>query len=130
MLDRNVGLARKQSEVAADVPAAREIRVQRKRTVEQRHHGAYVLAKIGQCLGGVRQDGRVVAGYLQRSPSEIGALQAIRRRIFAPTVLKQPKTAKRGPGERWSVTRIPRDRLLHKMQRFRDLPSRRQEHRI
>jgi hypothetical protein len=46
MLDRDVGLARKQSQGAADVPAAREIRVEREGAVSQRHHGTDILAEI------------------------------------------------------------------------------------
>ncbi len=56
-------------------------------------------------------------------------LPAIRRRIFAPTVKKQPITADRSPGERGPVTRIALDRLLHQTERLGDLPCRRQEHR-
>ena len=112
------------------MPAAREVRVERQGTVDQRHHGADVLAEIGQREGGIRQDARVVAGHFQGSPGEIDALQTVRLRIFAPTVKKQPKTADRGPGECGPVTRIARDRLLHKTERLRDLPCRRQDHRI
>ena len=59
-----IGLAGPQPEDAADVPAAREARVERQRAVDQRHHGADVLAEIGQREGGIRQDARVVAGHL------------------------------------------------------------------
>jgi hypothetical protein len=74
MLDRGVGLARKHPEYAADVPAARVVRVERQGTVDQCHHGADVLAKVGQRAGGIHQDTRIVADHLQGSPREIGAL--------------------------------------------------------
>ena len=48
MPDRDVRLSRPHSENGADVPAAREIRVEREGTVNQRHHRADVLAEIGQ----------------------------------------------------------------------------------
>ena len=118
MLDRDIWLARPQPEDAADVPAARVVRVEREGTINQRHHRADVLAKIGQRFGGIRQDPRIVAGHFQGSPREIGALQTIRLPIFAPTVKKQPKTAERGPGECRPVMRIARDRLLHKTERL------------
>ena len=86
MLDSDVGLARIHSEGATDVPAARGTRVERQCTIDQRHHGADVLAEIGQREGGIRQDARVIAGHLQRSPCEINALQTIRLRIFAASV--------------------------------------------
>src|SRR5215813_5164583 len=92
-LDRDVELARPQPEQAADSPAAREARVECQRSVDQRHHRADILVEIGQRLGGIGQDARVVAGHLQGSPGEIGALEAVRCRIFAPTVKKQPNTA-------------------------------------
>ncbi len=44
--------------------------------------------------------------------------------------MKQPKTAECCPGERGSVTRIARDRLLHQTERLRGLPCRRQDDRI
>src|SRR5580700_5463789 len=45
MLDRDVGIARPHSEGAADVPTAREARVERECAVDQRHHGADVLTE-------------------------------------------------------------------------------------
>ena len=96
MRDRNVRLARLHSEDAADVPGAREIRVEREGTVDQCHHGADVLAKIGQRLGGIRQDARVVARYFKSPSGEINTLQMVRRRIIAAAVEEQPETAIRG----------------------------------
>src|ERR1700751_5354949 len=78
MRDRNVRLARRHSEDPADVPAACEIRVEREGTVGQCHHGAYVLAKIGQRLGCICQDAGVVARYFESPPGEINTLQAVR----------------------------------------------------
>ena len=51
------------------MPAAREVRVERQRAIDQRHHGADVLAEIGQREGGIRQDARVVAGHFQGPPA-------------------------------------------------------------
>src|SRR5436309_15953113 len=99
MLDRDVRLARKIPEDAADEPAACEIRVEREGTLDQRRHGADVLSEIGQREGGLRQNARIVAGYFQRAPCELGALQSVSRRIFGPTVHMQPKTAVCGPGQ-------------------------------
>src|SRR5205814_1823796 len=87
VLDCRFGLARQQTEKAFDEPAARVVRVECQCAVNQRHHGADVLAERGQRIGGICQDPWVVAGLLQGSPGEIGALQTVRRRIFAPTVL-------------------------------------------
>jgi len=63
MLDREVRLARFYSECAADVPAARVVRVEHQGTIEQRHHGTDVLAEISQRMGGSYQNARVVAGH-------------------------------------------------------------------
>ena len=49
-------------------------------------HRADVLAEIAQREGGIRQDARIVAGHFQGAPGEIGALPAVRLRIFAPAV--------------------------------------------
>ena len=54
MLDRDVGLARKRLRMPLMMPAAREIRVERQRTIDQRYHRADVLAEIGQREGGIR----------------------------------------------------------------------------
>src|SRR6516165_4702150 len=78
MRDRHVRLPRRHSEDAANMPAAREIRVERERTVGQCHHGADVLAKIGERLGSIRQDARVVARDFEGSPGEINTLHAMR----------------------------------------------------
>jgi hypothetical protein len=62
------------SEDAADVPAASVVWVERQRTINQRHHGADVLAEIRQHDGGIHQDAGILAGHFQGSPGEIGAL--------------------------------------------------------
>ena len=100
----------------------RKIRVEREGAVDQRHHRADIFAEIGQRLCGIRQDARIIASYFEGAPGEICALQTVRLRMFAATVSKQPQTTDRGPGERWPVSRIARDRLLHKPERLGDLP--------
>ena len=79
------------------MPAAREVRVERQGAIDQRHHGADVLAEIGQREGGIRQDARIVAGHFQGSPCEIGALQTVRLRIFAPTVKNAAENSRPRP---------------------------------
>jgi len=77
MLDRDVGLTRPVPEGAAHLPPAREARIERQRSVHQRHHGANVLAEIGKRSGGIRKGTRVVAGHLQSPPCEIRALPSV-----------------------------------------------------
>src|SRR5215471_7384150 len=124
-LNRKVGLARPKPKDAADVPAAREIRVERQCTVHELDHRVDILAEPGQSNGGIRQDSRIVTCYLEGSPGEISTLTTVRRRIFAPIVVYQPLAAGRGPGECRPVTRIPCDRLLQKAECVRDLLCRR-----
>src|SRR5207248_5320551 len=88
VLDGDVGLTRPPSEDAADNPTARVVRVDGQRTVNQRHHGADVLAEIGQRLSGMRQDAGVVAGHFQGSPCEINALENVCFPVFATIVNK------------------------------------------
>jgi hypothetical protein len=54
--------------------------------VNQHYHGPDVLAEISQRKSGIHQDARVIAGHLQGSPGEIGALPTVGHRFFAPTV--------------------------------------------
>jgi|HubBroStandDraft_6_1064221.scaffolds.fasta_scaffold33304_5 hypothetical protein len=63
MLDREVGVARKKPENAADMPTPCKIRVQRKGTIDQRNHCADILAEIGQGEGGIDNNLRIVSGY-------------------------------------------------------------------
>src|SRR6516164_3645613 len=128
MLDRFVGLARPTSQYAADVPGAGVIWIEREGTVNQSDHRTDVFAEIGQRVAGIRQDAWVLAGHFKGSPREIGALRTIRLRIFAATVQKQPDAACRSPGERGSVARIARDRLLQQAKCLRDLSRRGKEH--
>src|SRR4051812_6161575 len=86
MLDRDVGLARPIPQHTTDQPAPRVVRVEGQGTINQRRHGADVLAEISQRESSIRQGARVIAGHLKGSFGEIGALQAVRLRIFAPTV--------------------------------------------
>src|SRR5208282_2583754 len=130
VLDRDVGLARPQLEEAADGPAAREARVERQGTIDQRHHGADVLAKIGEREGGIRKDACIVTGFPQGPPCEIDALLRVRPPTLAPIVKRQSSTAERGVGECGAVTRITGDRLLYETERLSDLPFRPQDHRI
>ena len=73
MLDREIGLPGTDPEQAAQIPAAGKARIERKRTVDQRDHGADILAEIRQHKGGVGEDARVVAAPLERPPSKIDA---------------------------------------------------------
>src|SRR6266853_94700 len=102
MVDCDVGLARPYPEDTADEPAVGEIRVECQSAVDQRHHGADVLAERGQRISGIRQDARIVAGHFQGSPGEICALPSVRLSIFTPIVDNQPRAAEGGPGERGS----------------------------
>jgi hypothetical protein len=86
MSDRDIGLTRPQSNSAADVLTAREIRVQSVRTINQPYHGADILAEIGQRLRGIRESDRIVPGHLEGSSLKIGTLQTVRRRIITTTV--------------------------------------------
>src|ERR1700746_1087139 len=116
MLDRDVGLPRPIPEGAADVPVAREIRVERERAIDQRHHRADILAEMRQREGRVRQDAWILAANFQCSPCEIGALQPVSLGVVAPAVYNEPNTADRCDSECGPIMRIARDRLAHKRQ--------------
>src|ERR1700730_3887800 len=128
MFDRSVRLTGPAPEYPAGVPPTRKAWVEHQRAVDQRHHGADVLAEKSQHEGGICEHTWVVAGDLKDPPSKIGALQAVCLRVFAPAVLNETIPAKRGPCERRPVTWIARDRLLHKTERLMGLLYRRRNH--
>src|SRR5215469_5190012 len=65
ILDRKVGLAREKPENGADVPTACKIRVECEGTIDQRDHGADILAEIASGEGDIDNGVRIVAGHLQ-----------------------------------------------------------------
>src|SRR5271166_3846410 len=118
MLDREIGLTGPDPEKAADRPAAGEARVERQRTVDQPDHGADILSKYSQRVGGVGEDARVVLARLERPPGKIDTLAARRPRLFGPAVSDERHVAHRRPGERRPVMPIDRDRLLKQSEGF------------
>src|SRR5262249_46761220 len=117
-LDRPVELTGKKSENGTYIPTASKARIERQRSVYQRHHGADVFAIIAQREGGIGKDGRIVAGRLQGSPGVISALAPVFRGVGAGPIRPQPETADGRPGERRPITRIARDRPLEQTQRL------------
>ena len=61
MSDRGIGLAGPHAEQTADMPTAREIRIEHQRAIDERHHGSDVLTEISQRERGIRENGGVVA---------------------------------------------------------------------
>ena len=55
MVDRGFEVSRQKPQAAANVPAAREARVERKCAIDQRHHRADVLSDERQRIGSIRQ---------------------------------------------------------------------------
>jgi hypothetical protein len=86
MLDREIGLARGEPEIAAHKPTAGEARVERQRPVDQPDHRAGILTEATQHKGGVGEDVRVVIRRLERLPSKVDGPTAGRLRRFSPAV--------------------------------------------
>src|SRR5215469_4683931 len=118
MLDRQIGLAGKYPEDAAQIPSTGVTRVEYQRTVDQPHHRTVILAELSQRVGGVGKDAWVVLARFERPPSEIDTLAAGRLRLFGPTVSDERHVAHCRPGERGPVMRIDRDRLLEQIERL------------
>jgi len=112
MLDREVGLAGKQPEKAAQKPATGIARVERERPVDQADHRTDILAELSQHESCVGEDAGVVLSHLERLPSEIAGLAAGCLRLFGPAVIDEPQMADRRPGQYRPVMPIDRDRLL------------------
>jgi hypothetical protein len=74
MLDRDARLAPSQPEVSADLPAAREIRVESQGAVDQPHRRADIFAEMGQRISGICQDARIVASHFQSLSGELDTL--------------------------------------------------------
>ena len=66
MLDREIGLAGKQPEKTAQIPAAGIARVDRERPVDQPDHRTDILAELSQHSRGVGEDAGVVLPRLER----------------------------------------------------------------
>src|SRR6516165_5843255 len=98
MLDREIMLTGPQPEDAAQKPAAGEARGYRQGAVDQRDHGANILAEIGEYESGVGQDARVVRRHLERPPREIDARTAGSIWPFSPTLSDEPHLAHRRQG--------------------------------
>ena len=95
-------------------------RVERQRTIDQRYHGADVLAEISQHEGRVGQDARVVLAPLRAPAGQDRCLSTVRLRVFGPAVIDEPHVANRGPGECRPVMPIDRDRLFEQSQRLEE----------
>src|SRR5204862_555237 len=83
MLNCRIRLPGPQPDDAADMPASCEARVERQRTVGQRHHCADVFVEIRECQGGICQRARVVSGCLQGPARQLNSLASVRFRIIA-----------------------------------------------
>src|SRR5262249_33522041 len=62
LLDREIGLARPDTEAAPQHPRPREARIERERAIDQRDLSPHILAQPGECKRGVREDTWVVTG--------------------------------------------------------------------
>jgi hypothetical protein len=109
---------------------AREARVERQRPVDQSHHGADILIKIGKRESGIGEGDRVVAGDLQRPPPQVDTFAAVRHRILVQAVHASPNVTDRRQGECWPILRIAVDCLAEKAQPMIDFCHRRQVLRI
>jgi hypothetical protein len=86
MLDCQIELPGTRPESSAEVPAARETRVQPQSAIDQRDHCAEIFPEDPQRERGIGKYGRVVAMRLQGAPSEINTFAAVRLRIVAAAV--------------------------------------------
>ncbi len=115
MLDREIVLTGPQPQDTTQKPAAGEARGERQGAVDQRHHGADILAEIGQNKGGVGQDARVVPRHLERLPGKIDRF-AGGLRLFGPALSDEPHLAHRRQGQRRTAVPVDRYRLMEQFQ--------------
>ena len=86
--------------------------------------GSGLTLGAGTLLADVVGNKGIQSGYpaLWQATREVGTPQTVPRAITGPFLPEEHGTADRCPGEGGAVTRIARDRLLHKTQRFSELP--------
>src|SRR3984893_3226649 len=75
MLDREIRLAGPQPEKTADVPAAREARIEGEGAIDQCNHRIEVFAENSERHCGVGQNARVVPRRLDGPPSKVDSLR-------------------------------------------------------
>src|ERR1700730_18545562 len=82
MLDREIRLAGPQPEKTADVPAAREARIEGESVIDQHDHRIEVFAENGKRHCGVGQNARVVPGRREGPPSKVDPVRRDRGPIW------------------------------------------------
>src|SRR6266404_5727694 len=118
MLDREIRLAGPQPEKTADVPAAREARIEGEGAINQRDHGINVFAENGERHCGVGQNARVVPRHLDGPPSEVDPLWPDRVPIWGVEARRQMLAALRRKPKGGAVMRVAGNRLVKQRQRL------------
>jgi hypothetical protein len=109
VLDCKIGLAGKQPEHGAPVPAASKARVEIETTVDQPYGDVDVLTVPCQHEGGWCEDLRVVRGGSERPSSEIDGCTPGRLSVVRPAIDVELREEERGHGKGRTVTRIAVD---------------------
>ena|SRR6516164_3192002 len=84
MLDREVGLAGPYPDLRADRPTTCRARIEPEGPINERHHSIDVLTEIRECMGGVGQGVRIIAGGLERALSVLDRGATVSLRGFGP----------------------------------------------
>src|SRR6516225_11239470 len=120
MRDRQVGLAGPQTKETADIPSAGGARVEREGALDQRDHGADILAELRQHKGGIGENRGVIARRFKRPSSQSYPVTTGGLRFIAPVIEVAPQMTHRGPGQRRPVIWIARDCLLKQSECLKD----------
>ena len=100
------------------MPAAREARVERQRTVDDRHYAVDILLGEREDKSSVGEDASIVRTSFQRPSGKFDGFPLVLLRGGTPAIVAEPLAADRGPRESRAVTRIARDRFFKQLQRF------------
>src|ERR1700730_2893183 len=120
MLDREIGLPRKQPDVAAASPTKSETRVEDERSVDQGDGGVDVLAKTREHEGSLGKNTWIISADSEGLPGKIDAHAAVRLPVVGPAIEIELVVTNCSESEGRAVAWIALDRLPEEVECLSD----------
>src|SRR6516164_2745881 len=120
MLDRQIGLAGKQAQPAAPIPAKGKARIEHESAIDQGKGRIDILAETAEHYRGATNDTRVVGGDAHGLTGKINrrAPVFLSSAMIGPTVVFEVDPVGRRQGKSRTVTRLASDRLIEQVERL------------
>src|SRR6516162_6674660 len=120
MLDRQIGLAGKQAQPAAPIPAKGKARIEHESAIDQGKGRIDILAETAEHYGCATKDTRVVGGDAQGLTGKINrrAPVFLFSAMIGPIVIFEVDPVGRRQGKSRTVTRLAGDRLIEQVERL------------